>query len=223
MSVREEVENYVEKRPYIQEALAEEIVNCSALARKIEPEIGGGFEAIKMALRRYQEEMQGQRKQRQEDITQVLGETAVELKNNIKVCKTDELSDAEIYAKTENGYTLILDNGEECSGEVIEDQVVVTLKSPNSLEDTPGVLAYILSILAGREINLTEVISCREDTHLIIDEEDATETFQLLNEKLKYKYVAGLAIVDFVDSLHSTLFLLGYQPRPWRLFYGFPH
>lgn len=185
MSVREEVENYVEKRPYIQEALAEEIVNYSALARKIEPEIEGGFEAIKMALRRYQEEMQGQRKQRQEDITQVLGETAVELKNNIKVCKTDELSDAEIYAKTENGYTLILDNGEECSGEVIEDQVVVTLKSPNSLEDTPGVLAYILSILAGREINLTEVISCREDTHLIIDEGDATETFQLLNEKLK--------------------------------------
>lgn len=185
MSVREEVENYVEKRPYIQEALAEEIVNYSALARKIEPEIEGGFEAIKMALRRYQEEMQGQRKQRQEDVTQVLGETAVELKNNIKVCKTDEPSNAEIYAKTENGYTLILDNGEECSGEVIEDQVVVTLKSPNSLEDTPGVLAYILSILAGREINLTEVISCREDTHLIIDEEDATETFQLLNEKLK--------------------------------------
>lgn len=185
MSVREEVKNYVEKRPYIQEALAEEIVNYSALARKIEPEIEGGFEAIKMALRRYQEEIQGQRKQRQENITQVLGETAVELKNNIKVCKTDEPSDAKIYAKTENGYTLILNNGEKCGGEIIEDQVVVTLKSPNSLENTPGVLAYILSILAGREINLTEVISCREDTHLIIDEDDATETFQLLNEKLR--------------------------------------
>jgi prephenate dehydratase len=68
---------------------------------------------------------------------------------------------------------------------VIQDQVAVTLKSPNSLENTPGVLAYILSILAGRKINLTEVISCREDTHLIIDESDATETFQLLDEKLK--------------------------------------
>jgi len=185
MSVREEVETYVEKRPYIQEALAEEIVNYSALARKIEPEIEGGFEATKMALRRYQEEMQHQRKQRQKDITQVLGETAVELKNNIKVCKTDEPSAAEIYAKTENGYTLILDNAEECSAEVIEEQVLVTLKSPKTLEDTPGVLAYILSILAGREINITELISCREDTHLIIHEKDATETFQLLNQKLK--------------------------------------
>lgn len=185
MSVREEIENYVEKRPYIQEALTEEIVNYSALARKIEPEIEGGFEAAKMALRRHQQEIQDRRKQRQEDITEVLGETAVELKNNVKVCKTDTPSEAEIYAKTENGYTLILQNGEECDGQVIEDQVVVTLKSPNSLEDTPGVLAYILSTFAGREINLTEVISCREDTHLVIDEEDATETFQLLSEKLK--------------------------------------
>jgi hypothetical protein len=185
MSVREEVKNYVEKRPYVQEALTEEIVNYSALSREIEPEIEGGFEAIKMALRRYQKEMKRQRKKRQADITKVLGETAVELKNNIKVCKTDETSEAEIYAKTENGYTLVLDSGEDCSGEVLKNQVIVTLKSPNSLEDTPGVLAYILSILAGREINLTEVISCREDTHLIIDQEDATETFQLLNEKLK--------------------------------------
>lgn len=185
MSVREEVENYVEKRPYIQEALSEEIANYSALARKMEPEIEGGFDAIKMALRRYQEDIQDQRKKRQRDITKVLGETAVEIKNNVKVCKTDELSGAEIYTKTENGYTLIIKNEEDCSGDVIDNQVIVTLKSPNTLEETPGVLAYILSILGGREINLTEVISCREDTHLVIDEEDAIETFKLLNEKLK--------------------------------------
>lgn len=184
MSVREEVENYVEKRPYIQEALSEEIVNYSALARKIEPEIEGGFEAIKMALRRYQKDLQDQRKRRQEDITKVLGKTAVELKDNIKICKTDKSSDAEIYAKTENGYTVILDDAEECIGETIEDQVIVTLKSPKNLEDTPGVLAYILSILAGREINLTEVISCREDTHLVLHEKDAIESFKLLSEKL---------------------------------------
>lgn len=185
MSVREEVENYVEKRPYVQEALSEGIVNYSALARNMEPELEGGFDAIKMALRRYKEDIQGRRKKRQKDITKVLGETAVELKNNVKVCKTNDPADAEIYAKTENGYTLIIKNGEECDGDVIEDQVIVTLKSPNTLEETPGVLAYILSILGGREINLTEVISCREDTHLVIDEKDATETFKLLNEKLK--------------------------------------
>jgi len=186
MSVREEVENHIQKRPYMQQALTEEIINYSALARKIEPELDGGFEAIKMALRRHQKERQKQRKQRQENITEVLGETAVELKNNVKICKIDTAPEnADLYAKTENGYTLVLDNSKECSGETIQDQVLITLKSPNSLEDTPGVLAYILSILAGREINITELISCREDTHLVISEEDATETFRLLNKKLK--------------------------------------
>jgi len=185
MSVRKEVETYIEKRPYIQEALAEEIVNYSALARKIEPEVKGGFEAIKMALRRHQKELNNQRKTRQTNVRKVLGETAIELKNNIKVCKTDHKPDAEIYSKTENGYTGVLANAEDLEGQFIEDQVLVTLKSPNSLEETPGVLAYILSILAGREINVTELISCREDTHIVIKEEDATETFQLLTEKLK--------------------------------------
>jgi len=185
MSVRDEVEEYVEKRPYVQEALVEEIVNYSALARKIEPEIRGGFEAVKMALRRYKDEIQKGRKKRQEDITKVLGDTSVELKSSMKVCKTSDPVEADIQAKTENGYTSIISSSRERSGELIEDQAVVTLKSPNSLENTPGVLAYILSILSGREINLTEVISCREDTHLVIGEEDATETFQLLNEKLK--------------------------------------
>lgn len=184
MSVREEVENYIEKRPYIQEALAEEIVNYSALARKIEPEIEGGFEAVKMALRRYQKDLENRRKTRQEDITKVLGETSVELKNNVSVCKTEEEMNVEIYSKTENGFTYLLQNEQKCSGDLIENQVLITLGSPNSLEDTPGVMAYILSIFAGREINITELISCREDTHLVISEDDATEAFELLNEKL---------------------------------------
>lgn len=185
MSVREEVENYIQKRPYIQQALTEEIINYSALARKIEPEIEGGFEATKMALRRYQEEIKQQRKQRQKNITKVLGETAVELKNNIKICKTQKIPETKIYAKTENGYTAVQEKQQKCTGKEIENQVLVTLKSPQTLEDTPGVLAYIMSIIAGREINVTELISCREDTHLIIHEKDATETFQLLNQKLK--------------------------------------
>ncbi|MFB6077079.1 MAG: ACT domain-containing protein, partial [Candidatus Nanohaloarchaea archaeon] len=83
------------------------------------------------------------------------------------------------------GYTVVQDGTVECDGRLIDDQVMITLKSPQDLEDTPGVLAYILSILAGREINITEFISCREDTHIVIHEDDATEAFSLLDEKLQ--------------------------------------
>lgn len=184
MSVREQVEDFVEDRPYIQHALSEDIVNYSALARKIEPEIEGGFEAIKIALRRYQEELKSQRKKRQEKITDILGETSIELKSGFKACKSEEKQKAYLNAKTENGWTNIVKQSKACKGEEIEDQIIISLKSPENLEETPGVMAYICSLFAARDINITELISCREDSHLIINEEDATEAFRLLNKKL---------------------------------------
>jgi len=184
MSVAEEVEKYVENHPYIQKALADEIVNYSALARKTQEEIDGSIEAIKMALRRQSKDLKQERKRQRRNIGKVMNGTSIELKNNLQICKTDKQKEAEISAKTKNGYTLIQESEKECEGEIIEEQVMLTLKSPKNLEKTPGVLAYILSILAAHEINITELISCREDTHIVINEEDATKTFKLLNKKL---------------------------------------
>ncbi len=185
MSVADEVQEYVEKRPYIQEALAQEIVNYSALARQIQGEVSGGFEAVKMALRRHTEELKQQREHRVNNIASILEGTTVELKSNVQVCKSDGEHEGDVLARTEHGYTVMQTGNDDCEGEVIEDQVMITLKSPQDLESTPGVLAYILTILAGREINVTELVSCREDTHIVIHEDDSTEAFELLNEKLK--------------------------------------
>lgn len=184
MSVAEEVEEYVENRPYIRKALADEIVNYSALARKAQDEIDGSIEAVKMALRRQSEDLKEERKRQRRNIGKVMDGTSLELKNNLQICKTDKEKEAEISAKTKNGYTHIQETGKNCQGEKIEGQVMLTLKSPENLEETPGVLSYILSILAAHEINITELISCREDTHLVISEEDAAKTFELLNDKL---------------------------------------
>lgn len=184
MSVAEKVEEYIEKRPYIQKALADEIANYSALAREAQKEIDGSTEAIKMALRRQSEDLKEKKKDQRRNIGKVMEDTSIELRNNLQVCKSDEEGEAEVMAKTKNGYTLIQKSGKDCSGEVIENQVMLTLKSPENLEETPGVLSYLVSILAAHDINITEFISCREDTHLVVDEKDATKTFELLNEKL---------------------------------------
>lgn len=185
MTVQNTVTDYIDKRPYIQEALANDIINYSALARELEDDIEGGFEAIKMALRRYQQEKAQQRIKRHQAITDILGETGIELKNNITVCKTDAShDDLLLQAETDNGPTHIVTGHDDPDHDTIEDQVLVSLSSPTTLEDVPGVIAYITSLVAGRGINITELISCREDTHLIIDEADATTVFTLLNEKL---------------------------------------
>lgn len=185
MSVAEEVEEWVENRPYVQSALAEEIVNYSALARKIQDEVDGSHEAVKMALRRLSEDLKNQRKTRRTNIGEVMEGTSVKLENNLQVCKSEGKCEGIVKAETQHGFTAVQKSGKDCSGEIIEDQVMLSLKSPENLEQTPGVLSYILSILAAQDINITEFISCREDTHLVIDEEDATETFELLNKKLK--------------------------------------
>lgn len=185
MSVADQVKDHVEDRPYLQEALAEEIVNFSALARKIADDVDGGVDAVKMALRRHAETLQEQRRTRISNVGSVLDGTSIELRNNIIVCKTTTaVEDALVSAKTEHGYTAVLDGDQGCRGDTITGQVMITLKSSGSLEGTPGVLAYILSLFAGQDINITELISCREDTHIVIHEDDATKAFELLNEKL---------------------------------------
>lgn len=185
MSVAKQVEDYVEKRPYVQEALAAEIVNFSALARRVQEEVDGSFEAAKMALRRHAEELKERRMTRARNVGNVLAGTSIELKSGVQVCKSDIEQDGIIAAETEHGHTTIQGAEADCPGAVIEDQVLITLKSPDSLEDTPGVLAYVLSILAGHDINVTECVSCREDTHIVVHEDDATTAFELLNEKLR--------------------------------------
>lgn len=185
MSVSEKVEEWIEKRPYVQEALADEIVNYSALARKAGNEVEGSFEAIKMALRRQAQDLKDRRRKRRRNIGKVMEGTSIKLENNVRVCKSSVEPEGKIIARTESGYTAVQNSSTGCSGEAIPDQVLITLESPSSLEDTPGVLSYLLSLFAARDINITEAISCREDTHLVIDEEDASETFELLNEKLE--------------------------------------
>ncbi|MDY6769368.1 MAG: hypothetical protein SVU88_00180, partial [Candidatus Nanohaloarchaea archaeon] len=139
---------------------------------------------VKMALRRHAEELKERREHRATNVASVLDGTTVELKSNMQVCMSDTEPDGDVVAETAHGYTALQTAEADCDAEVIEDQVMISLHSPRDLENTPGVLAYILSVLAGREINVTEFVSCREDTHLTIHEDDATEAFTLLDEKL---------------------------------------
>ena len=54
MSISEEVRAYIERNPHIIRALNEEVINYSALARKIMEETGlENFQAIIAALKRY--------------------------------------------------------------------------------------------------------------------------------------------------------------------------
>jgi|APHM01.1.fsa_nt_gi hypothetical protein len=175
MSSASKVELYVSKRPYLKEALSEGVVNYSALGRKICAEESiESLEAVKAALSRYEEYVSQERLERRSKVEEVLEKTTLEVKTGLKVVK-EERENPIISAKTSNGHTSVIQGG---------DKALITMESPSSLEDTPGVIEFILSSLAAEGINVDHLISCREDTHIIIDEEDASKALELLKNRV---------------------------------------
>ncbi|MFO1536120.1 MAG: ACT domain-containing protein, partial [Thermoplasmatota archaeon] len=55
------------------------------------------------------------------------------------------------------------------------------IRSPDSIEDVPGILAFLASSLAGKGINFNEVVSCYKDNIFLIDEADLFPAFEVLN------------------------------------------
>ena len=177
MSTAAKVELYVSKRPYLKETLAEDVINYSALARKIcrEEDIDSE-DAVKAAVSRYQEFMAESRAQRKSKVEDILGDSALTVRSDIAVEKSDSHnSEAIVSAKTKNGFTNMVSGGEKS---------IITLESPEQLEETPGVIEFILSFLAAENINVGQLISCREDTHLVVDQEDGPEVLELLQERI---------------------------------------
>jgi hypothetical protein len=62
---------------------------------------------------------------------------------------------------------------------------MITIISPESLEETPGVISYLLSSLAGENINVVEFVSCYKDTLLVFKDADITKAFEILSERLR--------------------------------------
>lgn len=175
MSSAAKVELYISKRPYLKEALAEGIVNYSSLARKICDEEGlDSFDAVKVAVSRYEDHISSQREERRNKVQKVLEDTSLQLQPGLEVVK-EEKEDALVSAKTQNGYTSVVGKG---------DKALISLESPEVLEDTPGVVEFILSSLAAEGINVDQLISCREDTHIVVSDGEASDALDVLQERL---------------------------------------
>lgn len=175
MSSAAKVELYISKRPYLKEALASGIVNYSALARKIvEEESLDSFDAVKVAVSRYEDHISSEREERRSKVEEVLGKTSMNVRTNVGVVK-EEKDSAIVSSKTGSGFTSVVSEG---------SQALISLKSPESLERTPGVLEFILSSLAAEGINVDQLISCREDTHLVVSEDKSAQVMEVLRQRM---------------------------------------
>lgn len=212
ISVAEAVRRIILMHPTLLDAIKMNVINYSALAERIYPEVLEAtgrnrisLEAIKMALIRFSEDIKRKHKILEKIIKDVISESVLELKSDIIVLTTkqetlmdklDKLMEnvvrARFFQLTQGlrTFTLIFDKrilgkilktiGEENIEILIDNQSAIILVSPKTVIEVPGVIAYMTSLLARRGINITQIISCHEDTILIVDREDASKAFSLI-------------------------------------------
>jgi aspartokinase len=188
MTIAQNVRNHLQNKPYLLEALEKGIVNLSELSRQIQEELKiENMSAIKAALRRFSEELQKHKQKREEKVLQVLKRSSIAVYDRKSVMITTK----EINTKTGMKVDLIgkivylLDRGalhERVNALVKHDNcTMIVMHSPEELEATPGVVAFLTTSLAEQSVNIIEFISCWTETIIVVERKDSLKAYEVLS------------------------------------------
>ena len=158
--VSKEVISYLKRKPFIQEAIEQEIVNYSALARKIAKDLGNiNFEAVKSTLIRFGNKIKKDKMDREKKIINLLSQADFSINN--KIAAIHHLSQINIdsisYSKTPSGYMYFVKESiaqKSHFKKIDYNFAIIHIKSPRVIEQIPGVASFILSALAFENINV---------------------------------------------------------------------
>jgi len=188
MTVAEDVRSYLKNKPYILEALEKGIVNLSELSRQIEKELKtNNIIAIKAALRRFSDELQKHKHKREEKVLQLLKKSAITVYDGRSVTITERPIEIKekIKVNLEGKFVYLLEKGNltEITDalKMHENCAMIVIHSPEELEATPGVVAFLASLLAEQSINIIEFISCWTDTIIVVEKKDSLRTYEILS------------------------------------------
>ena len=189
-SVAQIVRETIRMRPSLLDALKMQIVNYTALARMLQTEIGeGSLEAVKAAIIRVSEELETETGLQEEMVRSILRESVVRLQDKISVITSPEMLEIPyiVTAYLTDRYVYVVDQT-RLKNEVpdfvqeTDNLVALILISPERVETTPGFVAFITNLLASREINIVEFISCSTNTVIVLDAADALNAFSMLQK-----------------------------------------
>ena len=210
-SIAQQVRGYIESRPSIVDAIKMDVVNYSALARLVGKELGlRKPEAVLAACRRFPiDEVKGYRedavkrilkKSRIEtrtkvatvivhqgvDVLQRLGDVIEELLDENRICRLIQVSQGTVVIVDDESVPRVTKKLRESQVIGVRKGLVeLAVTSPESIEDTPGLLAYLSTALASRGINMVQAMSCYTDTIFLLEREDMTTAVDILSHGLR--------------------------------------
>jgi len=210
-TVAHQVREYIASHPSISDALKMDIVNYSALTRKVCKELGiRKEEAVLAACRRYPvEKLRGYSEDavrrmlgssRVEtrtkvatiilvegvDVLQRLGDVVEELLDENKECRLIQVSQGTVIIVDDDSVSRVTRKlRSEHIVSVTRGLVEIAVTSPESVEKTPGLLAFLSGALASRGINIVQEMSCYTDTIFILNRKDMTRAIEVLTQNLQ--------------------------------------
>jgi len=188
MTIAQDVRNHLRNKPYLLEALEKGIVNLSELSRQIQKELKtNDTSAIKAALRRYSEELQKHKQKREEKVLQLLKRSTIAVYDRKAVMITAKAMSSKTGMEIDllGKFVYLLDRSdlpERISTLVKHDNcTMIVVHSPEELEVTPGVVAFLATLLAEQNVNIVEFISCWTETIMVVEKKDSLKTYEVLS------------------------------------------
>jgi hypothetical protein len=209
-SVAQRVRAYLDGHPVVADAIRLGIGNYSAIARRIAVELDAPHpEAIIAACRRYPRGRSESfreagvrrvlRKSRIEtrtkvaaitlnqgvDVLQRLGDVVEELLDENSLCRLIQVSRGTVVIVDEDSVLRVTKRlrDPQVLG-VRKGLVELAVTSPESIEETPGLLALLTGVLSAQGINIVEALSCYTDTIFLLDQGDLTAAMNVLTQSL---------------------------------------
>jgi hypothetical protein len=187
MTIAQDVRNHLRNKPYLLEALEKGIVNLSELSRQIQKEIKtNDTSAIKAALRRYSEELQKHKQKREEKVLHLLKHSSIAVYDRKSVIITAKQISIKTGMEVDlvGKFVYLLDRSdlpERINSLVKHDNcTMIVVHSPEELEATPGVVAFLATLLAEQNVNIIEFISCWTETIIVVEKKDSLKTYETL-------------------------------------------
>lgn len=216
LSVAEASRQIIDTKPSTMDCLKQGVVNFSALAESIKDQVAAlcgrksvNIDSIKMALMRYAEELKRKRQTIEQQISEILGKSILELKNDVAVLtishasfpvyinKIVKLVESSRFLQVTQGasvFTVVTDLETKSKIiemvdrknilEILDEQSAIIIISPPQIIEVPGVIAYITDLLAGNNVNITQIISCYTDTILIVKRNDALRAYKIIEDRI---------------------------------------
>ncbi len=209
-SIARRVRGYLDGHPVVADAIRLGIGNYSAIARRIASDLGEPHpEAIVAACRRYPRGRSESfreagirrvlRKSRIEtrtkvaaitlnqgvDVLQRLGDVVEELLDENSLCRLIQVSRGTVVIVDEDSVLRVTKQlrGPQVLG-VRKGLVELAVTSPESIEQTPGLLTLLTGVLSAQGINIVEALSCYTDTIFLLEQDDLHAAMGVLTQSL---------------------------------------